>query len=163
MISERDAPLIASGVLLGAGLGGFVDGILFHQILQLHNMLSGRIPVIDLVSAKVNMLWDGLFHAGVWLLTLIGLALLFRAGERPDATWSRRLLIGALLFGWGLFNTVEGTIDHLILGLHHVDEYALRHLPADMAFLAAGLGMMAAGAALALRHESFPDGATKTR
>ena len=29
-------PLIASGVLLGIGMGGFVDGILFHQILKLH-------------------------------------------------------------------------------------------------------------------------------
>lgn len=28
------------GVLLGLGLGGFVDGILLHQILQRHHMLS---------------------------------------------------------------------------------------------------------------------------
>jgi uncharacterized membrane protein len=37
-------PLVAAGALLGIGLGGFVDGILFHQILQLHNMLSNWVP-----------------------------------------------------------------------------------------------------------------------
>ena len=28
-------PLLAAGALLGIGMGGFVDGILFHQILQI--------------------------------------------------------------------------------------------------------------------------------
>ncbi|MBA3481110.1 MAG: DUF2243 domain-containing protein, partial [Pirellulales bacterium] len=44
MASERQTdrrPLIAAATLLGIGLGGFVDGILFHQLLQFHNMLSG--------------------------------------------------------------------------------------------------------------------------
>ena len=25
-----------------------------------------------------------------------------------------------MLFGWGLFNFVEGILDHFVLGLHHV-------------------------------------------
>ena len=49
------SPLIASGILMGAGMGGFVDGIVFHQILQLHNMVSGWLPPSNLVDAKVNM------------------------------------------------------------------------------------------------------------
>jgi len=32
--------LVASGIYLGAGLGGFVDGIVLHQILQWHHMLT---------------------------------------------------------------------------------------------------------------------------
>ena len=51
----RRTPLVAAGILLGAGLGGFVDGILLHQILQWHNMLSGQLPPDTLVRAKVNM------------------------------------------------------------------------------------------------------------
>jgi uncharacterized membrane protein len=145
MIPKPAAPLLSAGILLGAGLGGFVDGILFHQILQLHNMLSGRVPVVDLISAKVNMLWDGLFHAAVWLLTVLGLGQLFRAGERAGALWSRKLLIGSALLGWGLFNTLEGALDHLILGLHHVDEYTPNHLPADLSFEASGLALIAVG------------------
>src|SRR5690606_13967276 len=31
----------APGIVLGVGLGGFVDGILLHQLLQWHHMLTG--------------------------------------------------------------------------------------------------------------------------
>jgi uncharacterized membrane protein len=139
------APLIAAGFLIGAGLGGFVDGILFHQILQWHNMLSARLPPIDAVSIKVNMVWDGLFHAGVWLLTAAGVAMLWRAGARADAAWSGRVLAGSALCGWALFNLVEGVIDHHLLELHHVYEYTDRHAPADLAFLLSGAVLLGAG------------------
>lgn len=142
------APLVAAGVLMGAGLGGFVDGIVFHQILQWHNMLSAKIPPNDLVSAKANMTWDGLFHAGVWMLTVAGLWMLWRAGGRRDVPWSGRTFLGALLIGWGAFNLVEGIIDHHLLGLHHVFEYADRHAPYDLAFLAAGAVLVGVGWAL---------------
>ena len=132
-------PLVASGLVLGAGLGGFADGILFHQVLQLHNMLSAVVPVVDLPSAKVNMFWDGIFHAAVWLMTCIGLAMLFRAGRRPEVAWSGRILSGGMALGWGLFNLIEGVANHMILGLHHVHEYTPDPLPADLAFLASGV------------------------
>jgi uncharacterized membrane protein len=34
-------PVIAAGIVLGIGVGGFIDGIFLHQIFQLHSMLSG--------------------------------------------------------------------------------------------------------------------------
>jgi uncharacterized membrane protein len=132
------SPLIGAGVLLGAGLGGFVDGITFHQILQWHNMLSANIPPVDIVTAKINMFWDGLFHAATWVMTAIGLALLWRAGGRSDVRWSGRTFVGSLMAGWGLFNLVEGLIDHQLLGIHHVSEYSADKLPWDVAFLASG-------------------------
>lgn len=141
-------PLISAGVFLGIGLGGFVDGIVFHQILQVHNMLSNRIPPNDLVSAKVNMTWDGYFHAAVWMMTAFGLYLLFRAGQRPDVPWSGKILLGSLIAGWGLFNLVEGLINHQILGIHHVMEYASNKLPYDLAFLASGVIFLLLGWAL---------------
>ena len=100
-------PLIAAGTLLGIGMGGFVDGITFHQILQLHNMLSAKLPPTTLVNAEINMFWDGLFHAFTWAMTAIGLALLWRAGQRPEVPWSTRTFAGSLSLGWGLFNLVE--------------------------------------------------------
>jgi uncharacterized membrane protein len=132
------SPLIAAGIVMGAGLGGFADGIVLHQILQWHNMLSGWVPPNTLVDAKVNMTWDGIFHAGVWVLTLIGLAMLWRAGSRPDVPWSGKTFVGALLVGWALFNIVEGVIDHQLLGVHHVYEYTDNKLPWDLGFLAVG-------------------------
>jgi uncharacterized membrane protein len=138
MAEMTRSPLIAAGVLMGAGLGGFIDGIILHQILQWHNMLSSRIPPNDLVSAKVNMTWDGYFHLGVWILTLIGLAFLWGAGSRRDVPWSGKTFIGSLILGWGLFNLIEGLIDHQILGIHHVYEYTDNKLPWDLAFLIIG-------------------------
>ena len=147
-LPQHRAPLIAAALLLGAGLGGFVDGIVLHQILQWHNMLSAQLPPDTLVRAKVNMYWDGLFHAAVWVLTAIGLALLWQATGRPDVPRSSRTLWGGLLLGWGLFNVIEGIIDHEILNLHHVYEYTPHHLPADLAFLGFGAALLLAGAAL---------------
>lgn len=146
-MASNKYPLIAAGVLIGAGMGGFVDGIVFHQILQWHNMLSAQIPPNDLVAAKVNMFWDGIFHAGVWLLTVLGIGFLWAAGKNKDVPWSGQTFLGATLVGWGLFNLVEGTIDHQFLGIHHVYEYAENKLPFDLAFLAAGLILLIIGAA----------------
>ncbi|CAN5749549.1 DUF2243 domain-containing protein [soil metagenome] len=139
-------PLIASSVLLGIGLGGFVDGIVFHQILQWHNMLSGWRPPTDLVSVEVNMFWDGLFHALTWTMTALGLAMLWSAVRRPEVPLSTRTFVGSMFVGWGLFNLVEGVIDHHILGVHHVVEGA-GHPWYDLAFLASGVIFLAGGSA----------------
>lgn len=136
--------VITPGVVLGVGLGGFFDGIVFHQILQLHNMLSGRLPVVDLASAKANMVFDGLFHAVVWATTLTGVVLLFGEGRRADRVWSPAGFAGAMLTGWGLFNLIEGVTDHYILGLHHVVERAGLSIW-DHLFMAWGAAMLAAG------------------
>ena len=65
--------LTATGILMGIGLGGFLDGILFHQIFQMHNMLSAKTPVDTVVNLKTNMVWDGLFHLLTWTATLISI------------------------------------------------------------------------------------------
>jgi uncharacterized membrane protein len=140
-------PVLSAGVLLGVGLGGFVDGIVLHQILQWHNMLSSWIPPVDLVSMKVNMVWDGLFHASTWIATAVGLALLWRAARRPDVLWSGRAFVGALIFGWGFFNFIEGVIDHQLLGLHHVHPGEAQ-LAWDIGFLLFGLTQVGVGVVL---------------
>ena len=144
-------PAIAGALALGIGLGGFFDGIVFHQILQVHNMLSGWLPVTDLVSAKANMVWDGVFHACVWIITLIGVGLVWRAAQRPDVDFSTRHLVGGFLMGWGLFNVVEGVIDHHVLGVHHVIE-RLGASAYDYVFLAWGAVMMAVGGLVVRRR-----------
>ncbi len=146
--SKRVAPVVLAGTVLGAGLGGFIDGIVLHQILQWHNMLSAKIPPDNLIDVKINMFWDGIFHAGVWLMTAAGLAMLFRAGHRADVHWSGRALTGGLLVGWGLFNLIEGVINHHLLQIHHVMEFTADHGPADWAFLASGLALVVIGGLL---------------
>jgi uncharacterized membrane protein len=143
-------PLLASGTLLGLGLGGFLDGIVFHQLLQTHNMLSAVIPKTNVVNLEVNMFWDGLFHAFTWLVTVWGIALLFRAGKHADVPWSSRAFIGSLLFGWGIFNFVEGITDHYLLQVHHVIE-RLGLSIYDAAFVASGVFLAVAGTFLIRR------------
>ena len=59
---------------------------------------------------------------GTWSTTTFRIFLLFRTARRPDVPWSGKILFGAMRFGWGLFNVVEGVMDHPILQIHHVYE-----------------------------------------
>lgn len=138
-------PLVTAGAFLGVGLGGFVDGIIFHQLLQTHNMLSARFPKTTIPNIEINMFWDGLFHSMTWMMTVIGLVLLWRAGARRDEVpWSGRAFVAALFLGWGLFNLVEGVIDHHILHIHHVMErFGVSAF--DYAFLASGVIFIVGG------------------
>lgn len=146
---KRIGPMVAAGMVLGVGMGGFFDGIVLHQLLQWHNMLSSVRPPTGLVEMKYNMMWDGAFHALTWTMCALGIGLLFRAGRRPDVPWSKRLLVGSMLGGWGLFNLVEGVIDHFLLGLHHVHPGA-NQLEWDLAFVViGGVGLMLLGYAIA--------------
>jgi uncharacterized membrane protein len=129
---------------LGIGMGGFVDGILFHQILQIHNMLSARRPPDTLVNVEINMVWDGLFHALTWAVTAAGIWMLWRAVQRPDVPRLGRTLFGAMVMGWGAFNLVEGVIDHHILHVHHVVE-RLGVSIWDWVFLGSGVLFIAVG------------------
>jgi uncharacterized membrane protein len=140
----------AAGLLLGLGLGGFVDGIALHQIAQWHNMLSARLPPTGMEAMRTNMAADGWFHAGVWGLTLAGVLLLWSAGRAAAPLPPVRYLVGLLFAGWGAFNLVEGVIDHHLLQLHHVRDLP-RHVPAyDYAFLlVGGVGFLALGWLLA--------------
>ena len=76
-----------------------------------------------------------------------GLAVLWRAGRQAPLRWRPRVVAGTLLMGFGLFNLVEGLVDHQILGLHHVNETVpeAQWIWWDMGFLAWGAAMIAGG------------------
>jgi uncharacterized membrane protein len=150
-VSRSDhGSVVAAGLLLGAGLGGFLDGIVLHQILQWHNMLSELRPPTNLAAMKYNMVWDGVFHAMTWLMVALGVWRLWVASRRDEAPRSTRVLVGALLLGWGLFNVVEGSINHHLLELHHVRPGA-QQLAWDLGFLALGLAQIVYGSSLIRR------------
>ncbi|HWH00009.1 MAG TPA: DUF2243 domain-containing protein [Pilimelia sp.] len=149
----RPVGIALPGILLGVGLGGFVDGIVLHQILQWHHLVTGPDPRLGLPyhpadtvdGLRVNTLADGLFHAGTWVAVLVGLMLLYRRVRSPRRrVWGSRALWGWLLVGWGVFNLVEGLVNHHLLRLHHV-RAGPGQLWWDLGFLAFGALLVGAG------------------
>lgn len=146
--------IVLPAVLLGVGLGGFIDGILLHQILQWHHMLSSTdtdnvgipyYPVDTVPGLQMNTLWDGIFSLFTWLCVLIGLGLLYsRVTRAQRAVWGSRAIWGWIVFGWGLFNVVEGLVDHQLLGIHHVRS-GPHQLAWDVGFLIVGVLLMVLG------------------
>lgn len=156
--SRTSAPgLVAPGILLGVGLGGFVDGIVLHQILQWHHMISDEYPPTTLENARLNVTADGFFHAFVWIAVAVGLALLWRV-VRAGRPWTWRALLGWILAGWGIFNVVEGTIDHHILQVHRVKPDAAEPMLWDIGFLVLGALLITGGWLLARSDRPSLDG-----
>lgn len=118
---ERHFPASA-GILFGLGLGGFFDGIVLHQLLQWHHMLSSWYPADTVENLELDTLWDGIFHSTTYLFVVAGLFILWRTARRRHLFWSTKLLVGSLLIGFGAFNVVEGILNHHLLGIHHVNE-----------------------------------------
>jgi uncharacterized membrane protein len=136
--TDARSTALAGGVILGLGLGGFIDGIFLHQIAQWHNMGSAVLPPTTMDAMSQNMRWDGLFHVATLVLTLLGVVLLWREGRMGTAPPTLTVLTGQMVFGWGIFNLVEGIIDHHLLQLHHVRDMPV-HVPAyDWWFLGVG-------------------------
>jgi uncharacterized membrane protein len=134
------------GLLLGIGLGGFVDGIVLHQILQWHHLLSER----D-YPASVQITADGFFHGATWIAALAGVLWLWKRTSLRGRRWSWAALTGPMLAGWGAFNLTEGIIDHHLLGIHHVRS-GPGQLWWDLGFLVLGAVLLAAGMLIARRQ-----------
>jgi uncharacterized membrane protein len=143
----RSGRFVAAGLVLGAGLGAFLDGIVLHQLLRWHHMLSatGRHPVNTVAGLDANTVADGAFHAGALLVVVVGLGLLWRAWARGAVPRHGGALVGLLVAGWGGFDLVEGLVDHQLLGLHHVRDDVVDPLPWDLAFLAFGALLLIGG------------------
>jgi len=155
MTSDRSAPRKARpalpsrtpGLLLGLGLGAFVDGIVLHQILQWHHMVSHveAYPVTTIPGLEANTVADGLFHVAAWFLVLGGSLAAVAAWRRGQLAPSWSFHVGLLLAGWGLFNLVEGLVNHHLLGVHHVRDDLGGPLGWDLGFLVLGAALAIGG------------------
>ena len=55
----RSGRSVLTGVLVGVGVAGFVDEVVFHQLLHWHHFYDRSTGAVGLVS-------DGLLHAATW-------------------------------------------------------------------------------------------------
>ena len=155
-VDHRQAdPALASppklpGFLMGVGLGGFVDGIILHQVLQWHHLLTdeGDFPMDTVQGLEGNTVADGFFHMATWVFVLAGMLVTVNAWQRGRLAPPWRNHVGMLLVGWGVFNLVEGIIDHQILGIHHVRDDQGGPLSWDIGFLVFGALLVLVGWAL---------------
>ena len=140
-------PSVAPGLLLGLGLGGFIDGIVLHEILQWHHMVSHveDYPVDTLAGLEVNVLADGFFHVATWLLVWAGTIALLMSWRRGRLAPNWSFHFGLLLAGWGIFNVVEGVIAHQILQIHHVRDDLGGPMSWDIGFLVFGALLVLGG------------------
>jgi uncharacterized membrane protein len=125
-----------AGLLLGVAAMAAVDEIVFHQLLGWHHFYDRSTPDIALIS-------DGLLHAGELVVAVIGVLLLMDARRRSDLRGT--VVVSGLLVGAGLFQLWDGIVDHKLLRVHQV-RYGVELLPYDIAWNAAGLALLVAGA-----------------
>jgi uncharacterized membrane protein len=146
-LSHRRALLPST--LIGIGLGGFLDGIVLHQILQWHHIVSseGCCSTGTLAGIEDNTLADGIFHATTWLVTLIGTLAAVRAWRRGDVAPPWGAHFGCLLVGWGFFNVIDSA-NHFLLDLHHIRDDLGGPVGWDIGFLALAFVLIALGWAI---------------
>lgn len=140
-------PSVVPGLLYGLGLGGFVDGIVLHQILQWHHLVSdvSDYPVGTVTGLEANTFADGLFHAATWVLVLAASLATLRSWRQGQLAPSWSFHFGLVLAGWGIFDVVEGLVDHQLLGIHHVRDDLGGPLSWDIGFLGFGVALCLAG------------------
>ena len=159
LLETRTAnPARTPSFVLGLGLGGFVDGIVLHQLLQWHHMLTGDNggePMDTVAGLETNTLVDGLFHMATWVLVALATVLLLNAWRRGELAPPWRAHVGLMLAGWGVFNLVEGVVDHQLLGIHHVRDDLGAPLGWDLGFLAFGALLVVLGLGLARTRRSL--------
>ncbi len=125
-------PWIRWGIVLGFALGGFFDGILLHQILQWHHLLS-LVPDVD--SLRAQLLWDGAFHALMYAIAAAGLWGLWRNRAR-SVEQPGRVLGAALMIGFGAWHAVDALLSHWIIGIHRIRLDSAMPLAWDLGWLA---------------------------
>lgn len=118
------APTRVPGLLLGVGFGAFVDGIVFHQLLQWHHLVSDveGYPTDTVAGLEAHAFWDGVFHAVAWVVAVAGVAATLHARRRGTLSTSYRSHLGLVVSGWGLFTLFDGVVNHALLGLHRLRE-----------------------------------------
>ncbi|GAA0450071.1 DUF2243 domain-containing protein [Alkalibacillus silvisoli] len=102
---------IWAGILFGIGTMGFIDEIVFHQLLQWHHFY-------DRSTTEIGIISDGLFGAFAWFATIGGLFLLADLKRRNRFNALR--FWGAVVLGAGAFQLYDGLIQHKILRIHQI-------------------------------------------
>ena len=146
------------GFLLGFALGGFFDGILLHQVLQWHHLLSGVAADEAPADLRFQVLADGLFHVAHYLFAAAGLWLLWGQRRGLASGAADRRVLGFALVGFGVWHMLDAVASHWLLGLHRIRMDVANPLLWDLLWVVPfGLAVAAWGVVL-LRRPGSGDG-----
>lgn len=142
-----------AGYLLGFSLGGFFDGILLHQVLQWHHLLSA-VEAPAFRDLRVQVLADGLFHSLMYVIAAAGLWMLWRSRHAFAEPGADRLAWASALIGFGVWHIVDGVLSHWVLRIHRIRMDSGNPLFWDLLwFLVFGVAVAALGWLLRRRAE----------
>jgi uncharacterized membrane protein len=116
---RKKAGLLSAAFVLGIGLGGFFDGILLHQVLQWHHLLS-LVPGEAFRDIGTQILADGLFHVLMYLVTAAGLWMLWRRRAALGEAGAAGRVFGGALLGFGAWNVIDVGFFHWVLVIHRI-------------------------------------------
>lgn len=137
-MNKKNKNLFVAGFILGLGVLGAIDGIVFHQLLQWHHMVLSP-------NLQLEIFTDGLFTALFSAMLIWGGMKIFKDARRNEIGDSWKIFLGGIFIGGGTFNLVEGIVNHHILQVHRVKPLAENPLMYDLAFLAVGLLLVLIG------------------
>ncbi|WNF22192.1 DUF2243 domain-containing protein [Mesobacillus jeotgali] len=137
-MKKENKNLFIAGLILGLGLLGAIDGIVFHQLLQWHHMVLSD-------NIQLEIFTDGLFTALFSAKLLWGGVKIFQDARKNQLGSGWRIFLGGIFIGGGTFNLVEGIVDHHILQVHRVKPLAENPLMYDLAFLVIGALLVVIG------------------
>ena len=124
--------LAAAAFALGFALSGFFDGILLHQILQWHHLLSAIEG-----DLRFQVVADGWFHVAMYAVAALGLWRLWRARGTLGAPGAGRALAAWGLIGFGAWHLLDAVGSHWLLGIHRIRMDTAHPLAWDLAWAAA--------------------------
>jgi uncharacterized membrane protein len=104
--------------VLGFGCSGLIDVLVLHHVLQWHHLLSGIHPTDTVAGLRTNIFADGVFSVAMLGIVAGGAGLLWQSERRTEEPLAVRPLAGVALVGLGVFDVLDGIVDHAILGLH---------------------------------------------
>lgn len=137
-MTKENKNLFISGLILGLGILGAIDGIVFHQLLQWHHMILSP-------NLELEIITDGLFAALFSALLVWGGVKIFQDTRKNEVGKSWNVFVGGIFVGGGAFNLVEGIVDHHILKVHRVKPLAENPMAYDLGFLAIGVLLVVIG------------------
>ena len=138
VVDEANRTALRIAVILGVGLMGSIDEVVFHQLLRWHHFYDRADPTWGTVS-------DGFLHTFTTTLLAVGAVVLWTERRRLVGVTGNRPIVAGVLLGMGGFQLFDGVVNHKLLRLHQIREDTDNLLTYDLVWNAAAIAAVGTG------------------